>query len=434
MFGAGGDRRQMSFDIDPLSVDSNALIVTYPKPNFVGGNSPFPMEDVQQYSHGSNVELVVSHSKKLEDDLQQLGEKIKHQEENVNYLKTLRSKLEDSIFDIQVSIGKHHPTLYKEENGKASCGESDEETTQHIMKYENSAAALLCKIKSEVQFSDDLLIKDVVGVVATLGKVDDANLSRILSEYLGLQTMLAVVCKSYEGVKNLETYTKDGLINKGSGIHAFAASKGRHLDDRFHVICLENLRPYAGALIADDPQRRLNLLKPRLINGETPPGFLGFAVNMIKIDNSYLHPIFKSGHSLRETLFYNLFLNLQVYKSREEMQNARSSITTGAISLDGGLIKSPGIFTLGHYRGDIDVKFPCDPKKFVKSANDSELQNRLKEMKWKKDRALEDMQREQDLLDQAKFKYEIKKRELVRFIAESSSLMTQVSGGMCINP
>lgn len=67
-------------------------------------------------------------------------------------------------------------------------------------------------------------------------------LLRILSEYLGLQTMLAVVCKSYEGVKNLETYTKDGLINKGSGIHEFAASKGRHLDDRFHVICLENLR------------------------------------------------------------------------------------------------------------------------------------------------------------------------------------------------
>lgn len=77
-----------------------------------------------------------------------------------------------------VSIGKHHPTLYKEENGKASCEESEEETTQHIMKYENSAAALLCKIKTEVQFSDDLLIKDVVGIVATLGKVDDANLSR----------------------------------------------------------------------------------------------------------------------------------------------------------------------------------------------------------------------------------------------------------------
>lgn len=54
--------------------------------------------------------------------------------------------------------------------------------------------------------------------------------------------MLAVVCKSYEGVKTLETYTKDGLINKGFGIHEFAASVGRHLDERFHVICLENLR------------------------------------------------------------------------------------------------------------------------------------------------------------------------------------------------
>lgn len=111
-----------------------------------------------------------------------------------------------------------------------------------------------------------------------------------------------------------------------------------------------SVRPYAGELIADDPQRRLNLVKPRLINGETPPGFLGFAVNMVKIDKDNLHCISKYGYTLRETLFYNLFLSLQVYKSREEMLNARSCITTGAISLDGGLIKSPGIFTLGHQR------------------------------------------------------------------------------------
>lgn len=38
---------------------------------------------------------------KLEDDMQQLGEKIKHHEDNVNYLKTLRNKLEDSIVDMQ---------------------------------------------------------------------------------------------------------------------------------------------------------------------------------------------------------------------------------------------------------------------------------------------------------------------------------------------
>lgn len=58
--------------------------------------------------------------------------------------------------------------------------DSELETIQHIMKYEKSAAALLCKMKSEAQFSDHLLTKDVVGIVATLGKVDDANLSRLV--------------------------------------------------------------------------------------------------------------------------------------------------------------------------------------------------------------------------------------------------------------
>lgn len=110
------------------------------------------------------------------------------------------------------------------------------------------------------------------------------------------------------------------------------------------------VRPYSGELIANDPQRRLNIRKPRLINGETPPGFLGFAVNMVTIDNSDLYCISKSGNSLRETVFYNLFLNLQVYKSREDLLKAQCCITTGAISLDGGMIKSPGILSLGHHR------------------------------------------------------------------------------------
>ncbi|KAH6794728.1 hypothetical protein C2S52_005205, partial [Perilla frutescens var. hirtella] len=425
MFGAG-EQRRMSIDTDPVPINSTALVVsdlsTF-SPG--GGSSPFPREGMQQRVHDTSVESVFSNSKKLEDDLQQLGEKIKHHEDTVSYLKTLRNKLDDSIVDMQVAIGKHHTSLSKEENGNAANVESEEETIQHILKYEKSAAALLCKMKRDAEFSDHLLTKDVVGVVATLGKVDDANLSRLLSEYLGLDTMLAVVCKSYEGVKTLETYTKDGLINKGFGIHEFAASMGSYLDDRFHVICLEYLRPYAGELIADDPQRRLNLLKPRLINGETPPGFLGFAVNMVIVDHSNLYCMSKSGHTLRETLFYNLFLNLQVYKSREDMLNARSCITTGAISLDGGLIKSPGIFSLGHHRGDIDVKFPRVSEKFVLSASYYELENQLKEIKWKKDRTLEDIQREQEQLDHSKFKYETKKREFVRFLADSSSYVAQ---------
>ena len=66
--------------------------------------------------------------------------------------------------------------------------------------------------------------------------------ARLLSEYLGIETMLAVVCKTYDGVKALETYENDGSIIKSSGLHGLGTSIGRHLDERFLVICLENLR------------------------------------------------------------------------------------------------------------------------------------------------------------------------------------------------
>jgi len=54
--------------------------------------------------------------------------------------------------------------------------------------------------------------------------------------------MLAVVCKKHDGLKALQTYDKKGLVNKSSGLHGVGASIGRPLDDRYLVICLENLR------------------------------------------------------------------------------------------------------------------------------------------------------------------------------------------------
>ncbi|KAL2249071.1 UNVERIFIED_CONTAM: Protein DEFECTIVE IN MERISTEM SILENCING 3 [Sesamum indicum] len=266
---------------------------------------------------------------------------------------------------------------------------------------------------------------------------------RLFSEHLGLETMLAVVCKTYEGVKALEAYNKEGSIDKNSGLHAFAASIGRPLADRFLVICLEDIRPYSGEIIADDPQRRLTLLKPRLLNGEHPPGFLGFAVNMITIDSTNLYCFSKNGHSLRETLFYHLFSDLQVYKSREDMLNALSCIRNGAISLDGGMIRSRGVFSLGHHQGDIDVKFPTTSQKLNLPESYFGIEVGLKEMKWKKDRTMEDMQREQALLAHARVNYETKKREFLQFLARSSSHVSQaelfrlyvvsVSGGTRIN-
>ncbi|THF96165.1 hypothetical protein TEA_001555 [Camellia sinensis var. sinensis] len=123
---------------------------------------------------------------------------------------------------------------------------------------------------------------------------------------------------------------------------------GRHLDGRFLVICLEELRPYVGEFVTNDPQRRLDLLKPRLLGGESPPGFLGFAVNMINIDSANLHRLTANGLGLRETLFYNLFSRLQVYRTREDMLQALPYIRDGALSLDGGMVKTTGVFSLGN--------------------------------------------------------------------------------------
>jgi len=98
-----------------------------------------------------------------------------------------------------------------------------------------------------------------------------------------------------------------------------------------------------GGFVAGDPQRRLDLIKPRLPNGECPPGFLGFAVNMINVDNTNLFCLTASGYGLRETLFYSLFSRLQVYRTRAEMLLTLPCISDGALSLDGGMIRSTGV-------------------------------------------------------------------------------------------
>lgn len=58
----------------------------------------------------------------------------------------------------------------------------EEETVENILRHEKSAAALLCGIKrqAEALSSDHSLTKDIIGIVATLGKVGDDNLSRLV--------------------------------------------------------------------------------------------------------------------------------------------------------------------------------------------------------------------------------------------------------------
>lgn len=64
----------------------------------------------------------------------------------------------------------------------------------------------------------------------------------MLAEYLGEDQMLAVVCRSYEAASKLEKYEWDGKVDREHALYAVAKTFGKPINDRFLVICLENIR------------------------------------------------------------------------------------------------------------------------------------------------------------------------------------------------
>lgn len=76
-----------------------------------------------------------------------------------------------------VTLGKYHSSSApKIEDGDLSQMQTEEATIENIMKNEKSAAAIVCQLKRHRNQATH--IKDVLGVVATLGKVNDDSLSR----------------------------------------------------------------------------------------------------------------------------------------------------------------------------------------------------------------------------------------------------------------
>lgn len=61
--------------------------------------------------------------------------------------------------------------------------------------------------------------------------------------------MLAIVCKTYEGVKALEKYDGEGSVNNKNGLHGLGSSIGRRINGRFLVICLEDIRQGSPILL-----------------------------------------------------------------------------------------------------------------------------------------------------------------------------------------
>ncbi|KAG2326853.1 hypothetical protein Bca4012_035758 [Brassica carinata] len=401
--------QQVSFHATPLAVqDPSTMMMVDPKETNVTQNGGGGI---------SQAEFALFTSNRIQSDLEAMGIKLKQHEDSLKFLKAQKNKLDESILDLQVHMSKLHSsgTTRSENNVQ------DEDINEQILRHANSAAGVLSHVLSLhcSQASQLNSTKGVVGVVAKLGKVSDENLSQVLSDYLGTRSMLALVCKDYDSVKGLESYDSQGNVDRTAGLHGLGSSIGRTVEGHFDAISLENLRPYIGQYIAGDPQRRLDLLKPKLANGEYPPGFLGFAVNMIQIDPAYLLCVTAYGHGLRETLFYSLFSRLQVYKTRADMISALPCISEGAVSLDGGIIRTGGILTLGS-SDEVKVRF-AKPTASRVMDNYSEAERQMKELRQKKEKTLEDIKRAQVLRDHAVYNFGKKKDEFVRFLAQSSS-------------
>ncbi|CAN1793955.1 Protein DEFECTIVE IN MERISTEM SILENCING 3 [Linum perenne] len=158
--------------------------------------------------------------------------------------------------------------------------------------------------------------------------------------------------------------------------------------------------PFPGGLVDNDPQRRLDIPNPRLPNGKTPNGFLGFAVNLLNLENKGTSYVTFEGYGLRETLFYALFSHLHVYKTRADLRRAFPCITHGAVSLDGGMVEKPGIFTLGHAE-DVAVRFPVVASSGVRNsfpAAYTEAESKLMRLMWEQLHLAATIRREQLLL------------------------------------
>nr|GEU95942.1 protein defective in meristem silencing 3-like isoform X1 [Tanacetum cinerariifolium] len=114
---------------------------------------------------------------KIENDMMLLGNKIKQHEENIKYLRYHKNILDDAISDMQVTLGKYHSsTTPKVENDDLSHMQSEDATVENIMKHEKSVAAIFSQLKRNR--NQTAHFRDVLDIVATLGKVDNDNLSR----------------------------------------------------------------------------------------------------------------------------------------------------------------------------------------------------------------------------------------------------------------
>ncbi|XP_055825977.1 structural maintenance of chromosomes flexible hinge domain-containing protein GMI1 [Solanum dulcamara] len=340
--------------------------------------------------------------KKLGDDICRYGLCIRQCEANVESLNIKQSNIELEMSNLGACIGL---------DSFHDVGYDKDMVVEKIEGKADSAAAVIHKLlrspKPEQLYHK--LAHDILGAVALLGEVQTHKLSSMLAAYLGEDQMLAVVCKSRAAARALENYQMDGNVNCASDLNILAAKLGISIKGRYLVICLEDIRPYTRG-VSSDPQRELALPHLTLSNGKTPPGFLGYAVNMIFLPAEHLQFRTASGHGLRETLFYRLLGKLQVYRSREQLYMASSCIEDGAVSLDGGMMRGNGVVSASVGSEEPCILFPviCLERQLLLSPEKVERMKRIEDLKLKRNQLQDQIQEE--LRNGAKYKKKLVKK------------------------
>lgn len=101
------------------------------------------------------------------------------------------------------------------------------------------------------------------------------------------------------------------------------------------------------SVVYSDPQKVLNM-KP-LVASSRPGnlGSLGYAVNLIHLNEDQLRIRIAGRYGLRESLFFVLFGFLEVFDTTINMLRAQKEIKSAAVALDCGFIRSSNQFEWG---------------------------------------------------------------------------------------
>ncbi|XP_039016279.1 structural maintenance of chromosomes flexible hinge domain-containing protein GMI1-like [Hibiscus syriacus] len=367
-------------------------------------NSPFVNNE-----NVGNLLSIVKYDKELESEVLKYAERVGHRENFLRGLNCWKTGIEHDISRLQASL---EPDLVN----NLDCL-STKELMKLIQGRDHTAAAIVCSLAQGPPMN---ITEDVVGVVALLGTVCSVQLSRILAEYLGEDQMLAVVCKSYYSAGALEQYGHNGEIDSRFGLHAEATALSKSLSGRFLVVCLEDIRPYLGGVEFNDPQRKLVLPDPSLRFGHCPPGFIGYAVNMINLDNPNYRTDF--GHGLRETLFYRLFGKVQVYDTREHMKKARDCIKHGAVSLDGGILRKNGLISLG-FRNP-EIYFPVENRNV--SPQSKKIIDQIKEKQTELTTTLQHIEKSNEKLKRDLLRLNKKKTKFQKYMDNTDDAINDI--------